>query len=206
MVWYICNISNCKFRSQNCTSYMRHKNRVHVTTSTKKKISQTVNENLHSSTLLGEDDYLDNENDTTPEYCQDILSSTTNNQQQESIRYQTFQMNINGLIKPSINHTNNTVSSGLENGMLIGWTHGIINENNKGFPLVEDVMSVFEHVKTFQLSNSQGNGTLQLLKDFVLRHPIRDEVFLHRDMRSINNVFGKVVSKLYRATHIDIPS
>jgi hypothetical protein len=185
---------------------MRHKNRVHVTTSTKKKISQTVNENLHSSTLLGEDDYLDNENDTTPEYCQDILSSTTNNQQQESIRYQTFQMNINGLIKPSINHTNNTVSSGLENGMLIGWTHGIINENNKGFPLVEDVMSVFEHVKTFQLSNSQGNGTLQLLKDFVLRHPIRDEVFLHRDMRSINNVFGKVVSKLYRATHIDIPS
>jgi hypothetical protein len=25
-------------------------------------------------------------------------------------------------------------------------------------------------------------------------------------MRSINNIFGKVVSKLYRATHIDIPN
>jgi len=67
--------------------------------------------------------------------------------------------------------------------MLIGWTHGIINENNKGFPLVGDVMSVFEHVRSFQLSNNQGNGTLQLLKDFVLRHPTRDEVVLHRDMR-----------------------
>jgi len=112
MVWYICNISDCKFRSQNRTSYMRHKIRVHVTSSTKKKISQ-IDESLNSSTLIGEDDCFYNENDDvqlhkTPEYCQDILSST-HNQQQESIRYQIFQMNINQLIKPNINHRNNTV-------------------------------------------------------------------------------------------------
>ena len=121
MVWYICNISDCKFRSQNRTSYMRHKNRVHVTSSsTKKKMSQ-IDKNLHSSRLIGEDDYFHNENDdvqphTTPIYCQDILSST-HNQQQESIRYQAFQMNINQLIKPNINHTSNTVCGGLENSM-----------------------------------------------------------------------------------------
>jgi len=74
----------------------------------------------------------------------------------------------------------------------------------KGYPNTMDLIELFAYVKLNYLSNESGDNLLQLLRDFVDRHPTYDDVFLHSNYRSIYECIGKAISCLYELVEVNV--
>ena len=67
----------------------------------------------------------------------------------------------------------------------------------RGKPNTSDLLELFAYTKVNYLSPIGGDGLLLLIRNFVARHPTKDNVFLYKNMSSINTAVARAVNQLY---------
>jgi hypothetical protein len=154
-------------------------------------------------------DYGDNNNDEYGEYDAPLEEEVVDDENHLlRIRYITFQHKIYDILYEHQNNrrSNNTSStyrnnstsynSGLTNSLNIGWTKNISNTLN-GKPEINDLLDIYIYTRSNFFSAKQGDGLLFLLRKLFLRHPTIDDIFLYKEIRSINTSVGKALHDIY---------
>ena len=99
---------------------------------------------------------------------------------------------------PNSNNSSNQNSfHGLARYLKLGWTYDINMEKKRGKPNTSDLLELFAYTKANWLSVSGGDGLLLLIRNFVARHPTKENVFLYKNMSSINVAVARAVNQLY---------
>ena len=99
---------------------------------------------------------------------------------------------------------NSTASTGLASVVKLGRVKDI-NGLFYGIPDVNDVIDIFTYAKLNLMSESAGDGLLQLLKDILRRHSESiGKYFLYDRIENLNLAITKAISNIYEGINVKI--
>ena len=119
-------------------------------------------------------------------------------------QYSKWQKKVQELLynKSNGNDSNHNFG-GLSTYVNTGWTYDINMNKTRGKPSTADLLELFAYTKMNYLSTKGGNGLLQLITNFVGRHPTKENIYLYKSMTSINTAVARTVNQLYTFYEFD---